>query len=450
VRILLLTPYTGWNQGDGAIQDAAIHHLRKRFPEPQIQLVTLCPRLTSKLHGLPSFPIASVESDNHLAFEEPRSSTQDFPKAGVNRGELVKRGLQSAPWIYRGMKVAWRPVRRITSFLRLVLREIHHLFRVHRLLDKTDLLIMSGGGQIDDYWGGPFGQPYALFKWASLAKFTHTPVVFLSVGVCSLRARLSRHLAFRALRLAAYRSYRDQGSKSLLHEASFTRSDPECPDLAFSHPQGGQPATTPTIPTPRCLVVGISPITYLSPHGWPEHNPDIYGRYLQTLSEFAEEVLGAGHSVVLFTSAWQDRFGVNDLQKKLDSSPRRDSWGDRLRQAIPPCADDLLTEIGRIDLVVASRLHGIILSHLLSKPVLALSYDRKVGAHMEAMGQKRFCLDLHDFKLPELRDAFGVLELESPAISASVRSKVKEYRQKLDRQYDLLIRLMGASVGKVS
>jgi len=439
VRILLLTPYTGWNQGDGAIQDAVIHNLRKRFPEPQIQLVTLCPRLTSKLHGLPSFPIAAVESDNHLAFEEPESSTQDFPKAGVNRGEWAKKRLRSVP-----------AARRIASFLRLALREIRHGFRAHRLLEQTDLLIMSGGGQIDDYWGGPFGQPYALFKWASLAKFTHTPVVFLSVGVCSLRARLSRHLVFRALRLAAYRSYRDQGSKNLLHDASFTRSDPECPDLAFSHPRGGWPATTAGIPTPPRLAVGISPITYLSPHGWPEHNPDIYERYLQTLSEFAEEVLGAGHSVVLFTSAWQDRFGVRDLQGKLDSSPRRDSWGDRLRQAIPSCADDLLTEIARMDAVVASRLHGIILSHLLSKPVLALSYDRKVGAHMEAMAQERFCLDLHDFTLAEVRDAFGVLGLESSAISASIRSKVIEYGQKLDRQHDLLIRLMGASVGKIS
>jgi polysaccharide pyruvyl transferase WcaK-like protein len=439
VRILLLTPYTGWNQGDGAIQDAVIHNLRKRFPEPQIQLVTLCPRLTSKLHGLPSFPIAAVESDNHLAFEEPHSSTQDISKVGTNCWVWVKKCLGSVPL-----------VRRIASSLRSVLREVRHLFRAHRLLQKTDLLIMSGGGQIDDYWGGPFGQPYALFKWALLAKLNGTPVVFLSVGVCSLRTRLSRHLAFRALRLAAYRSYRDQGSKRLLRDVCFTRSDPECPDLAFSHPQGGQPATAASVTAPRRLVVGISPITYLAPHGWPEHNPDIYERYLQTLGEFAEEVLGEGHSVVLFTSAWQDQFGVKDLQKKLDSSPRRDSWGDRLGWAAPACPDDLLTEIGRTDMVVASRLHGIILSHLLSKPVLALSYDRKVGAHMEAMAQERFCLDLHAFTLPQLRDGFATLELEAAAISASVRSRVKEYRRELDRQYDLLVRLMSASAGKIS
>ena len=96
-----------------------------------------------------------------------------------------------------------------------------------------------------------------------------------------------------------------------------------------------------------------------------------------------------------------------------------------------------------MDVVVASRLHGIILSHLLGKPALAISYDRKVDAHMEAMAQERFCLNLRDYTASELWDGFTWLGAELPTISAAIRSKVMEYRQKLDSQYDLVVRLAG-------
>jgi polysaccharide pyruvyl transferase WcaK-like protein len=348
--------------------------------------------LTTQLHGLPSFPIA-----------------------GSGSGRLC------------------------------LLREIRHVFLARRLLGETDFLVMSGGGQIDDFWGGAFGQPYALFKWAALARFTRIPVVFLSVGVCSLRSRLSRRFAFWALRLAVYRSYRDHGSKQLLHDAAFTRADPECPDIAFSHPRGRQLAVSSSRPARSSLVVGISPIIYLSSHGWPEQDLAVYERYLQTLGQFVAEVLGAGHNVVLFVSATQDHFAVKDLQGKLRLMPGGDSWGDRLRESTPSSAGELLDAIDRMDLVVASRLHGVILSHVMGKPVLALSYDRKVDAHMEAMGQRRFCLDLHDFTLNQLRDGFADIAMELPAISAVIRSSLDEFRKKLDLQYHLLPRLITTS-----
>jgi polysaccharide pyruvyl transferase WcaK-like protein len=444
LSIVLLTPYTGGNLGDGAIQDAVIHHLGKRLSEPRIQLATLSPRITSKLHGLPSFPIASAELNDDPPSLEPGTPTHPASrKVGAKYTEWFKKSLRSASWFYRVMAPAWRTIRKAGSLLRRAPRELRHLFRVYRLLKDTDLLVISGGGQIDDYWGGAFGHPYALFKWASLARVSHTPVVFLSVGVCSLGSRLSRRFAHRALRLAAYRSYRDGGSKELLRDATFTRDDPEYPDLAFSHPCTQQDPFVPRHSNPKHFVVGVSPIAYLSPHGWPERDPSVYEYYLQTLCDFTGKVLDAGHTVVLFTSARQDRFAVTDLQAKLRRIPNRESWGDRLQQIDQTCLDRQLEEIRKMDLVVASRLHGIILSHLLGKPVLALSYDRKVSAHMEAMAQGRLCLNLRDCTLPQLWDGFTTLGLEYSTLSTAVHSKVKEYSQKLDLQYDRLVQLVG-------
>ncbi|HTA29350.1 MAG TPA: polysaccharide pyruvyl transferase family protein [Candidatus Cybelea sp.] len=402
LRILLLTPYTGGNLGDAAIQDAVIHHLRKRLVEPQIRLVTLTPGATTKLHGLPSFPI-----------QEPARTD--------GAGRLGAR-------------------------IRRMGRELRHWLAAFRLLKETDLLVMSGGGQIDDFWGGPMGHPYALFKWASMARLCGARVVFLSVGVCSLRSRLGRGLAYRALRFASYRSYRDHGSKELLREAAFTRTDPEYPDLAFSYPCAQEEALPAQSAKRTNLVVGISPMVYQSPQScWPESDAKVYEGYLQTLCEFAAQVLEAGHTVVLFTSSQMDRLAVENLQAKLRQHPRNASWGGRLRQVEQTDLNGLLEEIRELDLVVASRLHGIILSHLLGKPALAVSYDRKVRAHAADMGQERFCLDLIDCTSRQLWDAFSRLSSETNPISAGIRARVRERSQKLAQQYDLLVQLAAAA-----
>jgi polysaccharide pyruvyl transferase WcaK-like protein len=442
LRILLLTPYTGGNLGDGAIQDALIHHFRKRVSEPRIRLVTLCPGSTSKLHRLPAFPIASSEYDSSSP-EPCILANLESHDAGASHSEPIKKSLGYVPWLYRIIVSVRRSIRRVGSLLRGARGELRHVFRVYQLLKETDLLVISGGGQIDDYWGGAFGHPYALFKWASLSRISNTSVVFLSVGVGSLGSPLSRFFAHRALHLASYRSYRDRGSKELLRDAIFTRVDPEYPDLAFSHPCARQQTFVSRDSSRKHSVIGVSPIAYLSPHGWPERDPSVYERYLQTLGEFIEKVLEAGHTVVLFTSALMDQIAVKDLQARLRQIRGSESWGSRLQQVDQTCVDKQLEEIRKLDMVVASRLHGIILSHLLGKPTLAISYDRKVRAHMEAMAQERFCLDFRDCTLSQLWDGFTGLGLESSTISTGLRSKAKEYSQKLDLQYDLLVQLVG-------
>jgi polysaccharide pyruvyl transferase WcaK-like protein len=451
LNILLLTPYTGGNLGDAAIQEALIHHLRARLSEPRIRLVTLAPQATSWIHGLPSFPISSSAGE---AAVPPLQESYD-------ENFRIERSVEANPdaqrvrysWPRTVMTPVRRVVRRIGSPLKSVAREVRHLLQVRRLLKETDLLLMSGGGQIDDFWGGAFGHPYALWKWSVLARLCSTPVLFLSVGVCSLRSNLGRCFARQALQLAAYRSYRDQGSKELLHEATFTQSDPVYPDLAFSHPCTRQSAVLSPDSDRQHFVIGISPIAIssivdLSNRAELERDPVIYDRYLQTLYEFTEKVLATDHAVVLFTSALMDQSVASDLQSKLRQNPQFKSWGDRLRLVNQTTLDRQLDEIRKMDMVVASRLHGIILSHLLDKPVLAISYDRKVRVHMETMAQERFCFDLRECTVPKLRGGLDALKSDSTAVSTVIHSRVREFGQELKKQYDFIAQTCSAAIKK--
>lgn len=434
LNILLLTPYTGGNLGDAAIQEALIHHIRKRFPAPEIHLITLCPRVTSDLHGLPSFPIGIFNFDGDVSYETSLASAN-----GKSIARFRPQGQQTVRrrnWIYRTIRVPWRGVKFAVSCMLRAQAEIVHSAQALRLLKGADLLVIAGGGQIDDYWGGPFGHPCSLFKWACLARMSHTPVVFLSVGVGSLRSFWSRYFAHGALRLAKYRSYRDDESKRLLSDATFTHSDSVYPDLAFSHPAAKEEAPAGRSFINAGFVVGFSPIAFFAPRVWPEHNEPVYQRYIKLLSEFLTRILEANHAVVLFTTSLMDKVAVKDLLAALSATSVREPQLARLRSLDQIGLNQQLAEIEKMDIVIASRLHGVILAHLLGKPALAISYDRKVCAHMKAMAQERFCLDLCDCTLSQLWDRFTALASEKEMIGGGICQRVGEYRQQLDRQYE--------------
>ena len=49
IKIGLITPYSGGNLGDGAIQDAVICNLKKRVPYAEIYICSTHPENTAKL-----------------------------------------------------------------------------------------------------------------------------------------------------------------------------------------------------------------------------------------------------------------------------------------------------------------------------------------------------------------------------------------------------------------
>src|SRR5439155_5150292 len=68
-----------------------------------------------------------------------------------------------------------------------------------------------------------------------------------------------------------------------------------------------------------------------------------------------------------------------------------------LRTPMIATFDDLIAQISRAGIVVASRFHGVLLSLLLEKPVLTLSHHPKVASLMQHVGQTDYILDIGTF-----------------------------------------------------
>jgi len=329
-----------------------------------------------------------------------------------------------------------------------VVREGLFLARSYRVLRSLDLLIMSGGGQLCELWGGPGAHLYNLFKFSVLTRLAGKRLYFLNVGAEPLEHRLSRFFAKSAVRLADYVSFRDVYSQTLMQNLGLkaktcVHADPAYGLEVSSYLNGT--SRNSSMPT-----VGINPLGFCDPRVWPRKDQAVYEAYLEKLTRFSLWLLEQGYRVtILTTSAGVDRYAVADLKWRLveRSEPGHpkvrapDGSGERVSEVLCESVKEVLCEMSACDFIVTSRYHGVIFSHLLGKPVIALSYQAKSDVAMQPVGLGRFSSNIENFETDWLIDAFRSLVLSGKAVKSREASSVAAYADTLRKQYDELFPL---------
>lgn len=441
LRIGLLSPYRGTNLGDAAIHIALIDNLRRRFESVEIVGINLDPARTSNLHKIRCQPITGLPVASYWRPSSPAPAqhtsggSEGLDRSRARAYSTLKRTIKATPIVAPLARAMARTVRAVPGWR----HELGQLRSSFRLARQLDLLIVAGGGQIDEEWGGPWGHPYVLFRWAMLSRLAGTPMIVLSVGASALPSLLGRSLVGIALASATYRSYRSSESKRLVSGFGFTHRDLCVPDLAFSlateqyvnqhRPCGGG-------------VVGVSPISYGHPDLSPTPRPEVYDAYLRQLGGFVRGLVTRGFEVVLFNSSGSDRTAIQDLLALINDGVEARAAIGRVRVVFPSDVGGLLTELARVDYVVASRLHGVLLSHVLAKPVVAISFDSKVDAHMRDMGQSKYLSWIETVTTSDLERLFANLECDSEQIRSALVECRESFRHRLTAQYDALATLV--------
>jgi polysaccharide pyruvyl transferase WcaK-like protein len=418
MKIGLLDHMGYGNLGDAAIQEAVIASIRKRLPNAELVAFSLIPDDTTKRHGIPCHPI--------LRWHPKPVKTERTPADSVRLKSRLKSVWKRIPLVYSLTK----PV------LELV-REIAFLARSYWALRGLDLLIISGGGQLGELWRGPWAHPYTIFKFCLLTKCARKRLYFLNVGAGPLKHPLSRFFVRWAVRFADYRSFRDHDSQELIRGLGVEGQTHVYPDPAYAlkvgdHLKNG--SGTSVMP-----IVGLNPIGFCDPRLWPRKDDSVYNAYLEKLTRFSMWLLEQGYNLrVLTTELSVDRYAVEDLKTCLCS---RVSSPELLRLTFPSASGsvtEVLQQMSELDFVVTSKFHGIIFSHLLSKPVISLSYHRKMDAAMRGVGQGHFCADIESFGVDWLIDAFRSLVNESKVIKLGSAKAVQTNAAALSRQFDTL------------
>lgn len=386
-RVALFGPYASRNLGDTATQMSVMQNLRRRCSEVRFLGVSPDPDDTFRSLGIPAFPLSGF---------------------GTSAGDLGGNFLESGK---RAQKraISFRAMRRINCFVR-----------------SLDLLVISGGGQIDDFWGGAWSHPWSMLLWTLIAKWQGVPVVFLAIGLDKLNSALSRRFCVWAIRLSSSCSFRDiQTFQTMLQLGVGTRAT-VCPDVVFAL----EFSTTPVDTGSKPFIV-LSPISRST---WSNVEEDTHSAYLQALISVGIHLSLQGYEIRIVCS--QTAMDTADAKRIFLSL--RDCGVSSVSHCAAPIVDDFIRFVSGAELVIASRLHAVILSLMTGTPVVAFAHLDKVRAAMNAVALDNFCLSLQEFQLDRLLAVTDLALSQRDSLREQIRTAKLRLRSELVPVFDSL------------
>jgi len=417
MRIGLLDHMGYGNLGDAATQDALIANIRARLPDASIVGFSLNPNDTRKRHSIDSYSITHW----HPGLDQPNQSGT----AGNDQRPRFRTILKKIP-VFSAV---------VSRVLNLG-RELVHLWRSYKAVKSLDVLIISGGGQLSELWRGPWSHPYNVMKFSVLTKLANRRLIFLNVGAGPLKSVLGRAFVRYSIHLADYVSFRDIQSQTLVRDLGTKRRTHVYVDSVYALNISQYEAASDE-KSSRPLV-GINPIGFCDPRIWPRQDVSAYRRYLDCLAELSLWLLNHNYRVRIFTGeASVDVYAIDDLKDKLQKALASPDISEMFVTPIVT-VDELLTELSQFDFVVTSKFHGVVFSHLLAKPVIALSYHNKIDDLMQKTGHGEYCLPIENVNSVCLEQTFVSLVGNAENLKTRFHQSTHSNRELLKAQFDEL------------
>ena len=348
-------------------------------------------------------------------------------------------GIEAVPHTVRSVRIWDRQVplgKRLQMATFGLSEEIREYIRAWRALKGTDMLIIPGTGLLSDAFGLSGWGPYGLLKWSLIAKLRRCKVMFVSVGAGPLGSAPGRFLMKLALSLADYRSYRDVPSREVVEGIGVCAKDDRIyPDLVFGLPLPLPPTAAVREGRP---VVGLGLMAYSEKYSAGNPMPDTYDWYLESLAVFVCWLLDREYDVKLLLGD-ADTFVIDDFRAVLRERLASDV-DERVTDQPIGSVDELLSQLSATDLVVATRFHNVLMSLLLSKPVIAISFHHKCSSLMSEMGLAEYCHDINQMNADTLIEQFQALVQHADEVARMIAQRVEEARSALDEQYETLFK----------
>ncbi len=405
MRIAFWGNFGALNLGNECTLAACIANLRARLPNAEMVSICRGPEDVAARHGIGG-TLISARADTAAA--------RRYPK----------------------------PVR----VLRLLWLEAREWLRAWRYAGTLDALLITGSGILSDEDEGILGLPYELLKWSAVARLRGRKVCYVSVGAESISRPASRRLIRWALRLAHYRSYRDQNSAELLARCGVPSGrDAVRPDLAFSlavPPAAQAMLAAARAPQARARVA-IGVYNYRGRGQADAASAEQYRGYLDRLCALVTWLLGRGYPVRIVIGDFRYDDDVRlDLRAELErrhALPREPSmYVDDAASSF----EEVMVQLASVDFVIASRYHNVLLGLYLGRPAISLSYEAKHEALMASAGLGDYCQSIGTVDVERLFEQFQRLEAYAPRARESIAAMVVASGASLADQYRLLAALI--------
>lgn len=426
-KIGIFGHYGNLNLGDEAIIHAVIQSMKRLMPAAEICCFSINPDDSELRHGVRAFPIRRRQATASL--------TKDAIVARETGGLAgLKDFVKKIPLL----KTVARAGNGLVSFMREIAEEWCFLKNSLIVLREFDVLMVSGSNQFLDNFGGSWGFPYTLLKWAIISRISGTRLFFVCIGAGPIESKLSLLFVRIALLFSDYSSYRDLNSKKLIETGFFSRlhSGLVYPDLAYSLPLAGvKGKKQPAAAEASSFVVGINPMPIYDSRYWHESDNAKYRSYVAKLANFTNYLQEMGHRTFFFPTMKKDENVINDVIDYLGvSSEVRDTMCMNCGTV-----EELMSVILSADIIVPTRFHGTVLSFLAGKPVVGVCYHRKTHDLLLQMGQGDYSVRLDELDLDDLKRKFDLLTNNYQAEKAKIEDIRDRYGFELEQQYSFLV-----------
>jgi polysaccharide pyruvyl transferase WcaK-like protein len=352
---------------------------------------------------------------------------------------VATHGIEAVPHTVRSVRIWDRQVplgKRLRMATLGLSEEIREYIRSWRALKDTDMLIVPGTGLLTDAFGCSGWGPYGLLKWSLIGKVRGCKVMFVSVGAGPLGSPPGRFFVKLALSLADYRSYRDVPSREVVEGIGVrAKHDRIYPDLVFG-------LSLPLPPTAAVQegrpVVGLGLMEYSEKYCIASPTRDTYERYVESFAEIVGWLLDHDYDVnLLLGDEDVDTVVIDDLRAVLRERLASDV-DERVTDHPIGSVHELLTQLTATDLVIATRFHNVLMSLLLGKPVVAISFHHKCSSLMSDMGLSDYCQDINGITAEAMIAKFQALVQNADEVARMLAQRVEEARSALDEQYEAL------------
>ena len=322
-----------------------------------------------------------------------------------------------------------------------VFHTIDDKWHLPKLIWQSDLLFFGGGSVIKELYANVGRNRYAtLLMVLIITTFAHLigrkPILMSNIGVGPIETRLGLFIAGLILRQATFVAVRDRKSYETCLKLSMDQKKVMLtPDAVFAnHPaKFGDVATENSAGEPNKIKIALN-------LNYNIENSANWQLFLDSLAQSLKAV-HTQQPIEIHTLPMQAGFKPNTDLEILESFCKQ--IGDDIKIVLhkPETPLDIGQIISDCDVVVAERLHSLVIASILQKPFVALMYDIKVQQLVEYLDMDQYAVDINQpFDHTVLSSYIQYVYSERKKIAEQVSGKADEARGTLGQYFGTINR----------
>jgi colanic acid/amylovoran biosynthesis protein len=412
MRVTILNTYSWYNKGDAAIVLGTVQAIRQTRPDAQFTVVSMTPeidRLPFAGHDIQviSGPFGFIYDDGPLAVRGAAFVVHAF---ALLLGVLLVR--------MRGIV----PGGMLPARTRELVRSIA----------EADLIVSVGGG----FWSDNARRALYIHLFQVVcALIARGRVVCLGVSLGPFRSRWRMRLVGKVLDRTVAVVLREEESLPVARAMGIGERRVHLGgDMAF-----GLAAAVGRVgarPTGR-LRIGVTARSWIFPNSDdPRQAQAAYERILAAAIDGLIERYDADICFlpqVIGPAADDDRI----VQRRIMGLLRHAEHATLLERDLTPV--ELVSVIGGLDMVLATRFHSAIFTMLAHVPVVAIAYEHKTTGIMDSMGLRRWAIPIEQISVEELLRLCAAIQDERDAVAQHLERAVADMHRRANTSAALCI-----------